>query len=107
MRMNSTARITAPVEADAPPLLCNGDTMNQAEFHRRYEAYPDNTKFELVGGVVYMASPLRRPHGTDHPELGHAISQYEDGTPGVEASACLPRFWARRANRSRIWLSAS
>ena len=86
MRMNSAARIGPPAEVEKPPLLCNGDCMNQREFHRRYETYPDNVKIELVGGVVYMASPLRRPHGKYHPKLSHALSHYEDFTPGVEAS---------------------
>jgi hypothetical protein len=86
MSMISAARVTPPVEVDAPPLLCNGDRMNQREFHRRYEAYPEDVKFELVGGIVYMASPLRRPHGTYHPKLSHALAHYEDATPGVELS---------------------
>jgi Uma2 family endonuclease len=91
--MNSAARITPPVEVETLPLLCNGDRMNQREFHRRYEAYPDNVKFELVGGVVYlasgvdyMASPLRRPHGKYHLKFSHLLSVYEDATTGVDAS---------------------
>ena len=39
--------------------LFNGDRMKQPEFHRRYEQYPDDVKFELIGGIVYMASPAR------------------------------------------------
>ncbi len=68
------------------PLLCNGDRMKQPEFHRRYEAYPKDVKFELVGGVVYMASPLRRPHAMYHITLSLALATYEAGTSGVEAS---------------------
>jgi len=60
--------------------------MKQPEFHRRYQAYPGDVKFELVGGVVYMASPLRRPHGIYHPKLSQALATYESGTPGVELS---------------------
>jgi Uma2 family endonuclease len=86
MRMISAARITPPVEVDAPPLLCNGDRMNQREFHRRYEAYPEDVKFELIGGIVYMAPPLRRPHGIYQPKLSQALAHYEDATPGVELS---------------------
>ena len=40
------------------PLLANGDHMKQPEFHRRYLACPKNVKFELIGGIVYMTSPL-------------------------------------------------
>jgi hypothetical protein len=64
--------------------LQSGDRMTQAEFHRRYEAYPDNVKAELIGGIVYMASPLSRPHGVYHPELGGAFWVYKSGTPGIE-----------------------
>ena len=32
--------------------LCSGDRLSQAEFHRRYAAYPKHIKFELVQGVV-------------------------------------------------------
>jgi Uma2 family endonuclease len=83
--MNSAARITRKVAIEQPMLLCNGDRMGQAEFHRRYEAYPNETKFELVGGIVYMASPLRRPHGKFHIGLGMLLGLYEAETPGVEA----------------------
>ncbi len=66
------------------PLLVNGEHMKQAEFHRRYEAYPKNVKIELIGGVVYMASPLRWPHGHFHPKLSFALELYSTQTPGVE-----------------------
>jgi Uma2 family endonuclease len=67
------------------PLLNNGDHMKQPEFHRRYQAYPEDVKIELVGGIVYMASPLRWPHGNYHVKLGLALELYASGTPGVEA----------------------
>jgi hypothetical protein len=60
--------------------------MSQAEFHRRYEAYPEDVKFELIGGTVYMASPLKRLHGTCHPELSLVLTLYKAGTPGVEVA---------------------
>jgi Uma2 family endonuclease len=69
--------------ATLPPLH-NGDRLTQAEFHRRYEAYPDDVKFELVGGIVYMASPLRRDHGQQHTELNGLLWLYKNDTPGVE-----------------------
>jgi Uma2 family endonuclease len=66
------------------PPLNNGDRLTQAEFHRRYEAHPGKEKFELIGGIVYLASPLRRPHANYHEELGFALGLYRRGTPGVE-----------------------
>jgi hypothetical protein len=72
----------------SPPPLYNGDRLTQAEFHRRYEAHPDDTKFELIQGIVYaasgMASPLRRPHGRFHGILGTALFLYEAHTPGLD-----------------------
>jgi len=67
------------------PLLQNGDCLTQKEFHRRYKLCGDEIKAELVGGIVYMASPLRRPHATRHLHLGTVFGLYEAQTPGVEA----------------------
>ncbi len=67
-------------------LLCNGDRMKQPEFHRRYETYPKDVKFELIGGIVYMASPLRMPHGRYQPMLSLALALYKSATPGVEVA---------------------
>ena len=67
-------------------LLDNGDRMKQPEFHRRYQVYPKDVKIELIGGVVYMASPLRYPHGTYHMKLGFVLESYVAGTPGVEGA---------------------
>jgi hypothetical protein len=82
--MRSASRFTPkPPGPEVPPLV-HGERMKQPEFHRRYEAYPEDVKFELIGGVVYMASPLRRSHGSYHAELGGAIWLYASGAPGVE-----------------------
>ncbi len=64
--------------------LSSGDRLSQPEFHRRYAAYPERIKFELVQGVVYTASPMRRPHGLDHVELDYALKHYSAATPGTE-----------------------
>src|SRR5260370_24409970 len=66
------------------PPLNNGDRLTQPEFHRRYVAHPGKEKFELIGGIVYLASPLRRPHGIYHEELSFALGLYRRATPGVE-----------------------
>jgi Uma2 family endonuclease len=60
--------------------------MDQPEFHRRYREHPGIEKFELVGGIVYVAPPLRRPHGTYHADLGLVLGLYQAGTPGVEVA---------------------
>jgi Uma2 family endonuclease len=70
----------------ATPPLHNGDHLTQPEFHRRYEAYPEDVKFELIGGIVYMASPLKQPHGTSTRELAGVLFVYKASTPGVEGA---------------------
>lgn len=69
------------------PLLVNGDRMKQPEFHRRYALYPGDEKFELIGGIVYMASPLRWPHGIYAIKCGSVLNLYSEATPGVEVGA--------------------
>ena len=66
------------------PPLKDGAHLSQPEFHRRYSACPDTVKAELIGGIVYMASPLRRPHAIHQPELSCALCLYKGATPGVE-----------------------
>src|SRR5262249_24956098 len=68
------------------PPLNDGDRMSQEEFHRRYEAYPEDVKIELIGGVVYVASPMKRPHGVSSPELCAVLVVYKASTPGVEVA---------------------
>src|SRR4051812_10108602 len=63
--------------------LREGDRMTQEEFHRRYEAYPEDVKFELIGGVVHMASPMRIPHGEHWGELATVFGIYKGATAGV------------------------
>ena len=64
------------------PLIA-GETMTRAEFHDRYEATPD-TKFELIGGVVFMASPSGWRHGIVHAQGLLWVGTYRAFTPGVE-----------------------
>lgn len=82
----SAIPVRHPTKPTRLPLLVNGDRMNQREFHRRYEAYPDGVKFELVGGTVYTATPTRWPHGLYQLQLGIALEYYCRATPGVEVA---------------------
>jgi Uma2 family endonuclease len=66
------------------PLLVNGDRMTQPEFHRRYLACPEHERWELIGGVVYLTSPLRWGHGTYHQKLSLVLGVYQVATPGIE-----------------------
>lgn len=65
--------------------LHSGDRMTQEEFHRIYSRMPEDYQAELVGGVVFVASPLKRPHSTYHLRFGSVFDAYSAHTPGVEA----------------------
>ena len=69
-----------------PIELHTGDRMSRAEFHRLYEQSPPGFRAELIGGIVYVASPLKRRHGTNHLPLGSLFFLYEGQTPGVESA---------------------
>lgn len=73
------------LECDVP-LLRSGDHLSQKEFHRRYEAYPDDTRFELIDGVVYMMSPVGWDHGQGDFKLAGVMLLYEASTPAVEGA---------------------
>lgn len=65
--------------------LQTGDRMTREEFHRIYEQTPEDFKAELIGGIVYVASPLKLTHGTNHLALGALFFAYEGNTPGVQS----------------------
>lgn len=69
----------------ALPELHSGDRMTREEFHRIYEKMPDDFKAELIGGTVFVASPLGFDHSKVHIHLGTLLGIYESATPGVDA----------------------
>ncbi len=64
--------------------LHNGDHMTQMEFHRIYSTMPEDVTAELIGGIVYMASPLKISHGSNHVVLASVFFAYESATKGTE-----------------------
>ena len=56
------------VEDGVPPLEA-GDKLTRAEFLRRWEAHPEIKKAELIGGMVFMPSPLCLQHREGVPPL--------------------------------------
>lgn len=73
----------------APPLppLREGDRLDQPTFHERYEAMPEHVRAELIGGVVYMASPQKLPHSFGSPLVTYWLYAYRVATPGIGALA--------------------
>ena len=74
------------VEAKAIPRLESGDRLSAGEYMRRYEAMP-GVRAELIEGVVYVSSPVSRPHGVNHIDLSVWAGMYGIFTPGVEVAA--------------------
>jgi Uma2 family endonuclease len=82
--MSTISTFPSKTATNGFPLLVNGERMKQREFHRRYEACPQDQKWELIGGIVYMASPLRRSHSRYDGKIGLVLETYELATLGVE-----------------------
>jgi Uma2 family endonuclease len=62
-----------------------GQRLDQPTFHERYEAMPPETRAELVGGVVYMPSPVTDDHGEPDNDVSGWLFQYKLSTPGVRS----------------------
>ncbi len=78
------ASIPKSSSAEIPPLEA-GDLLDRITFHERYEAMPPGVRAELIGGIVYMPSPLKNPHGAIHGAVMGWLRVYKAGTPGVRA----------------------
>lgn len=65
-----------------PPLVA-GQRLDQRTFHERYEAMPEGTRAELIGGIVSMPSPLSDEHGGTDDDLGYWLAHYRRFTPGL------------------------
>ena len=79
---------TRPNRPTRIPPLENGDRLTRAEFHRRYEAMPENVRAELIEGIVYMSSPVNtRRHGRPHLTLGGWLAYYIAKTPKLDLYA--------------------
>lgn len=79
-----TPRSVARVTTSKPAVrLHNGDHMDQPTFHALYEHTPDGFKAELIGGIVYVASPTTSRHGYPHGAAVHWLYTYYAQTPGV------------------------
>jgi hypothetical protein len=73
----------AIVEQEIKPLAA-GDHLTRAEFLRRWEADPDIKFAELIGGIVYMPSPLSIEHSEADLLVAHWLGHYAMCTPGLK-----------------------
>ena len=71
-----------PTVAERIPPLVAGDRLTREEFLRRWEAMPRVKKAELIGGVVYIPSPVRLDHGESHSDIAAWLGVYAASTTG-------------------------
>lgn len=69
------------------PPLENGDRLDQPTFLERYEAMSEDFRAELIGGIVYVASPQKVPHSRTATLVGHWLGAYEEETLGTQVLA--------------------
>jgi hypothetical protein len=69
--------------AAEPPPFFSGDRLSRDEFLRRWELHPHIKKAELIGGIVYMPSPVTVEHGDMEGDVGGWLTVYKAATPGT------------------------
>ena len=84
MTMTAAAVVPLTPAQPVPDRLYNGDRMTQPEFHQIYDGMDEGFQAELIGGIVYVASPLRLRHAKNHVPIGTVLFAYECRTPGTE-----------------------
>lgn len=65
--------------------LYAGQRLKREEFLRRWEAVPELKRAELIGGLVYMPSPVSIAHSEHDTLLVTILATYAIRTPGCQA----------------------
>ena len=65
--------------------LAAGQRLSREEFLRRWEAMAELKNAELIGGVVYMPSPVSRSHRAHDMRVHDWLSRFADFPHGCEA----------------------
>ena len=74
--------MTIDIERRVAP-LAPGDKLTRAEFLRLWESHPEIKCAELMGGIVYMPSPVSAEHNDMDGNLGIWLGTYRVATPGA------------------------
>jgi len=72
------------------PTLVAGDKLTLAEFLLRWENMTNLKRAELIGGIVYMPTPVSVEHGDTENLASTWAGVYAASTPGCVAST-MPR----------------
>lgn len=79
------------IDEQIPP-LGPGDKLTRDEFLRRWEAHPEIKRAELIGGIVYMPSPVSLEHGNIESDVGTWLGTYRVATAGADAGHNVTSF---------------
>jgi hypothetical protein len=79
------------IDEQVPP-LSPGDKLTREEFLRRWEAHPEIERAELIGGIVYMPSPVSLEHGKIEWDVGIWLGTYAVATPGTDGGHNVTSF---------------
>jgi Uma2 family endonuclease len=91
------------VESQIEPLR-GGDKLTRDEFLRRWEAMPHLKRAELIGGIVYMPSPVSIDHGRVDNFIAHWLGHYAMYTPGIDVGNNTTWFMLEDAPQSDVFL---
>lgn len=73
------------IDERVPPLAA-GDHLTRDEFLRRWEALPGIKRAELIGGRVYIPSPVSGDRGRMDRRIAGWLGVYQAATPGVDGA---------------------
>lgn len=71
------------IDERVPPLAA-GDRLTREEFLKRWNAHPEIKLAELIGGIVYIPSPVKLEHGSVESDVGLWLGNYRVATPGTD-----------------------
>lgn len=74
--------MTTVISQKTAPLAA-GDKLTRDEFIRRWEAHPQIKHAELIGGIVYLPSPVTTEHGDMDSDVGTWLGTYHAWTRGT------------------------
>src|SRR5437879_8833167 len=77
--MSTVDQLTQPLKA--------GDRLSRDEFLRRWELMPEVKNAELIGGIVYMPSPVSLAHRSHDALVVYLLGHYASFTPGCDAGS--------------------
>ena len=85
--MTGVPRASGRRASGSVPGLRHGDRLTRDEFERRYAAWPEVKKAELIEGAVFMPSPVHLAgHAEPHSMIQGVLLVYAAFTPGVRVA---------------------